>query len=112
MIYPAKHFVTTSDRIHDAIASIKLELKERLKELDRQNKILEGKRLESRTNYDLEMLREIGYCSGIENYSRHLSGRSPGPLELRRAGSRGVERRVVAVFHAIDLRADPEKLQC
>ena len=78
VIYPAKHFVTTSDRIHDAITSIRQELKERLRELDRQNKILEGKRLESRTNYDLEMLREIGYCSGIENYSRHLSGRPPG----------------------------------
>ncbi len=77
-IYPAKHFVTTSERIEDAIHSIKEELVERLRELNKQNKILEAKRLESRTNYDLEMLREIGYCTGIENYSRHISGRPAG----------------------------------
>ncbi|MFA4981925.1 MAG: excinuclease ABC subunit UvrB [Candidatus Omnitrophota bacterium] len=77
-IYPAKHFVTTPDRIEKAIVSIETELEGRLKELRDQNKLLEAQRLESRTNYDIEMMREIGYCSGIENYSRHLSGRSAG----------------------------------
>ena len=77
-IYPAKHFVTTSDRLQGAIAAIGQELAEHLKVLHRNNKLLEAKRLESRTQYDLEMLREIGYCSGIENYSRHISGRSRG----------------------------------
>ena len=77
-IYPAKHFVTTEDKINKAIRSIKSELAERLKELKSQNKLLEAQRLESRTNYDMEMLKELGYCSGIENYSRLLSGRPAG----------------------------------
>ncbi|MBU4149202.1 MAG: excinuclease ABC subunit UvrB, partial [Candidatus Omnitrophica bacterium] len=77
-IYPAKHFVTTQDRINAAIQSIEAELKERLEELRLQNKLLEAQRLESRTHYDLEMLREMGFCNGIENYSRHLSARAPG----------------------------------
>ncbi len=77
-IYPAKHFVTTADKIEMAIASIKEELAERLEELRGENKLLEAQRLESRTNYDMEMLKELGYCSGIENYSRHLSGRAAG----------------------------------
>ncbi len=77
-IYPAKHFVTTKDRIERAIISIEEELKLRLEELCTQNKLLEAQRLESRPNYDIEMMREIGYCNGIENYSRHLSGRPPG----------------------------------
>jgi len=77
-IYPAKHFVTTPDKIEQAIKSIKQELKEQLKELNKENKLLEAQRLESRTKYDLEMLQEIGYCHGIENYSRHISGREPG----------------------------------
>lgn len=77
-IYPAKHFVTTSERREDAIQAIERELAERVKELISQGKDLEAKRIESRTRYDLEMLREVGYCSGIENYSRHLSGRAPG----------------------------------
>ncbi|HXV28285.1 MAG TPA: excinuclease ABC subunit UvrB, partial [bacterium] len=77
-IYPAKHFVTPSGRLEKAIQSIQEELAGRVKELTREGKDLEAKRLESRTRYDLEMLREVGYCSGIENYSRHLSGREPG----------------------------------
>ncbi|MDD5680717.1 MAG: excinuclease ABC subunit UvrB, partial [Candidatus Omnitrophica bacterium] len=77
-IYPAKHFVTTEDKIEKAAVSIKEELKIRLSELIGANKLVEAQRLESRTNYDMEMLKEIGYCNGIENYSRHLSGRLPG----------------------------------
>ncbi|MBI4358604.1 MAG: excinuclease ABC subunit UvrB [Candidatus Omnitrophica bacterium] len=77
-IYPAKHFVTPSDRLKTAIDSIREELAWRVQELLKEGKDLEAKRLESRTRYDLEMLREVGYCSGIENYSRHLSGRAPG----------------------------------
>lgn len=77
-IYPAKHFVTTEDKIKKAVESIKKELKERLKGMQNENKLLEAQRLQSRTNYDIEMLQELGYCTGIENYSRHLSGRSPG----------------------------------
>ncbi|PIQ85433.1 MAG: excinuclease ABC subunit B [Candidatus Omnitrophica bacterium CG11_big_fil_rev_8_21_14_0_20_45_26] len=77
-IYPAKHFVTTSDRLVGAIKSIEAELGQHIKYLIQQGKDLEAKRLESRTRYDMEMLREVGYCAGIENYSRHLSGRTPG----------------------------------
>ncbi|MBU1062487.1 MAG: excinuclease ABC subunit UvrB [Candidatus Omnitrophica bacterium] len=77
-IYPARHFVTTQDKLERAISSIKLELDERLKELKSQNKLLEEQRLNSRTMYDIEMLREMGFCNGIENYSRHLSDRAPG----------------------------------
>ena len=78
VIYPAKHFVTTYDKLITAIDDIKIELKERLGELRSMNKLLEAQRLESRTNYDIEMLQEIGYCSGVENYSRHLQRRVPG----------------------------------
>ncbi|MGZ4950036.1 MAG: excinuclease ABC subunit UvrB [Halobacteriota archaeon] len=77
-IYPATHFITNRARHEEAIHSIKHELAERLEYLRGQDKLLEAQRLEQRTKYDLEMLREIGYCSGIENYSRHLSGRSAG----------------------------------
>ncbi len=77
-IYPAKHFVTSHDKLIAAIESIKQELAERLSQLKQQGKALEAARLESRTNYDLEMLKEAGYCAGVENYSRHLSGRTPG----------------------------------
>jgi len=77
-IYPAKHFVTSREKLTLAIESIRRELEERLEELRRQNKLLEAARLEARTNYDLEMLQEAGYCPGIENYSRHLSQRPPG----------------------------------
>jgi len=77
-IYPAKHFVTSHDKLMRAIEDIQQELAERLGELGRQGKALESARLEARTNYDLEMLREAGYCTGAENYSRHLSRRPPG----------------------------------
>ncbi|GAI03236.1 unnamed protein product, partial [marine sediment metagenome] len=78
IIYPAKHFVTTSSRMERAMKSIEEELRERLIELHSQNKLLETQRVETRTKYDLEMMAEIGYCSGIENYSRHLSARPAG----------------------------------
>jgi excinuclease ABC subunit B len=77
-IYPAKHFVTSQDKLVRAIESIEQELEERLKELKKQGKVLEASRLESRTNYDIEMLKEAGYCAGVENYSRHLSARPSG----------------------------------
>lgn len=77
-IYPAKHFVTPSGRMEQALAGIREELAGRVKELLSQNKDLEAKRLESRVRYDIEMLQELGYCSGVENYSRHLAGRAPG----------------------------------
>jgi excinuclease ABC subunit B len=77
-IYPGTHYVTFRDRIDDAISSIQKELELRLPELKAQNKLLEAQRLEQRTKYDIEMIREMGYCNGIENYSRHLDGRAPG----------------------------------
>ena len=77
-IYPAKHFVTSHDKLMAAIEDIEAELAERLKELRERGKLLEAARLEARTNYDIEMLREAGYCTGVENYSRHLSRRAPG----------------------------------
>jgi excinuclease ABC subunit B len=77
-IYPAKHFVTSHDKLLAAIEDIKVELEERLKELKDQGKLLEAARLEARTNYDIEMLREVGYCHAVENYSRHLQRRAPG----------------------------------
>jgi len=77
-IYPAKHWVTTQQRLNHAIELIEAELEERLAELEADGKLLEAARLKQRTNFDVEMLRETGFCSGIENYSRHLSGRGPG----------------------------------
>ena len=77
-IYPAKHFVTPKDRLESAIKAIKKELKDRLEFLNQEGKLLEAQRLEQRTIYDLEMLKEVGYCNGVENYARHLSGREPG----------------------------------
>ena len=77
-IYPAKHFVTPHDKLMAAIEDIREELKGRLEELKSQGKLLEAQRLEARTNYDIEMLREVGYCTGVENYSRHLQRRAPG----------------------------------
>jgi excinuclease ABC subunit B len=77
-IYPAKHFVTTRPTLERALVDIEAELKERLAELRTQNKLLEAQRLEQRTRFDMEMMREIGYCAGIENYSRHIGGRKPG----------------------------------
>lgn len=77
-IYPAKHFVTTRTRIETAIDNILIELEDRIHELEKENKLVEAQRLNQRTRYDIEMLREIGYCSGIENYSRYLTGRKSG----------------------------------
>ena len=77
-IYPARHFVTTAPRLEQAMKAIEVELEEQLRVMYDENKLLEAQRLEQRTRFDLEMMREIGFCAGIENYSRHLSGRSPG----------------------------------
>jgi excinuclease ABC subunit B len=77
-IYPAKHFVTPEPLLREAIAEIRNELGARVAELKNENKLLEAQRLESRTRYDLEMMAEMGYCAGIENYARYLSGRKPG----------------------------------
>jgi len=77
-IYPASHYVTGQERMKQAVLSIRAELKERLKDLRDQRKLLEAQRLEQRTLYDLELLEEMGFCPGIENYSRHLTGRRPG----------------------------------
>jgi len=77
-IFPANHYATTGEKMLRSISTIEQELQERLKELRDQDKLLEAQRLEQRTNYDLEMLQEIGFCQGIENYSRHISGRAPG----------------------------------
>lgn len=77
-IYPAKHWVTTQERLNASIKLIEQELEERLAELETEGKLLEAARLKQRTNFDIEMLRETGFCSGVENYSRHLAGRAAG----------------------------------
>ncbi|GGD58653.1 excinuclease ABC subunit UvrB [Pseudoxanthomonas indica] len=77
-IYPKTHYATTRERVLTAIETIKVELKDRLENLYAQNKLVEAQRLAQRTQFDLEMMAEVGYCSGIENYSRHLTGKSPG----------------------------------
>lgn len=77
-IYPAKHYVTSLPRFEQALQAIRQELTLRVEELRKQGKLLEAQRVEQRTNFDLEMIQEIGYCNGIENYSRHFDGRSPG----------------------------------
>ena len=77
-IYPAKHFVTPKDRLEDAILAIRTELRDRLDTLNLQGRLLEAQRLEQRTTYDLEMLEQVGYCNGVENYARHLAGRPAG----------------------------------
>ena len=77
-VYPATHYVTFKDRLENGIKSIQAELAARLAVLKKENKLVEAQRLESRTKYDLEMIAEMGYCNGIENYSRHFDGRSPG----------------------------------
>ncbi|MFH1088129.1 MAG: excinuclease ABC subunit UvrB, partial [Chloroflexota bacterium] len=77
-IYPAKHFVTSKDKLTAAIEDVETELRQRLEELRSQSKLVEAQRLEARTRYDIEMLREAGYCAGVENYSRHLQRRPPG----------------------------------
>lgn len=78
IIFPAKHFITTMPHIRDAVARIEEELEQRVQEFKRQNKLLEAQRLQQRTRFDIEMLLEMGYCPGIENYSQHLSGRPAG----------------------------------
>src|ERR1051325_4942375 len=78
VFYPAKQFVTPADKLNRALQTIRAELEDRIKVLESQNKLLEAQRLRIRTEYDLEMLQEMGFCNGIENYSRHLSGRPPG----------------------------------
>ena len=77
-IYPARHFVTPQERLEAACLNIRQELEGRLIELESQNKLLEAQRLEQRCRYDLELLQEVGYCNGVENYSRHLAGKKPG----------------------------------
>ncbi|MUL35169.1 excinuclease ABC subunit UvrB [Gloeocapsopsis dulcis] len=77
-IYPARHFVTPEERLEAACDAIEAELKQQKAELEQASKLLEAQRLDQRTRYDLEMLREVGYCNGVENYSRHLAGRQPG----------------------------------
>ena len=78
MIFPNSHYVTTSDKMEKAIVSIQEELQERIKYFKENNKLIEAQRIEERTNFDIEMMRETGFCQGIENYSRHISGRAPG----------------------------------
>lgn len=78
LILPARHFVTPEEKIKRALSGIKSELEQRLKELKKAGKDVEAYRLEKKTNYDMEMIEEVGYCNGIENYSRHFSGRAPG----------------------------------
>ena len=77
-IYPKSHYATTRERVLSAVDAIKIELRERLEQLYAANKLVEAQRLQQRTTYDLEMMAEVGYCQGIENYSRHLTGRNPG----------------------------------
>lgn len=77
-VYPARHFVTPDDRLEEACEAIESELRGRLEELEKAGNLLEAQRLEQRTRYDLELLREVGYCNGVENYSRHLAGRVAG----------------------------------
>jgi excinuclease ABC subunit B len=77
-VFPATHYVTEKEKMLKAVSNIEIELEQRLGELERQGKLLEAQRLRMRTAYDLEMMREVGFCSGIENYSRHLDGREPG----------------------------------
>lgn len=76
--FPASHYAISRERMEVAITTIEAELEQRLAELRGQEKLLEAQRLEQRTRYDIEMMREMGFCSGIENYSRHLTGRQPG----------------------------------
>src|SRR5437763_2737342 len=77
-VFPATHYVAGPERMERAIGTIEAELADRLTELDRQGKLLEAQRLRMRTTYDIEMMRQVGFCSGIENYSRHIDGRGPG----------------------------------
>lgn len=78
VIFPASHYVTTREKMERAISGIEAELEQRVAYFESQNKLVEAQRIEQRTKYDIEMMREVGFCSGIENYSRHISGREPG----------------------------------
>ncbi|HEY8298256.1 MAG TPA: excinuclease ABC subunit UvrB [Candidatus Baltobacteraceae bacterium] len=78
LIFPAKHFITPDEKLRRAVTSIEIELEDRLKYFKDNGKLIEAQRIEGRTRYDLDMLREVGYCNGVENYSRHLTGREPG----------------------------------
>src|SRR5699024_816911 len=78
MIFPNSHYVTTADKMERAITTIQEELQERIKYFKDNGKLLEAQRIEERTNFDIEMMKETGFCQGIENYSRHISGRKPG----------------------------------
>lgn len=82
-IWPASHYVTARPKMEHAIQTIQEELRERLQQFKEEGKLLEAQRLEMRVNYDLEMLETMGFCSGIENYSRHLDGREPESLRTR-----------------------------
>ncbi len=112
-IYPASHFITPRDRTRRAIEAIEEELEERLAVLRREGKLLEAQRLEQRTRYDLEMMQEMGYCSGIENYSRHLDGRSAGQPPVRAPrllpGGLPPRRRRVAPDRSPDPRDVPRR---
>jgi len=77
-VFPASHYVAGPERMERAIGGIEAELEQRLAELDKQGKLLEAQRLRMRTTYDIEMMRQVGFCSGIENYSRHIDGRAQG----------------------------------
>ena len=77
-VFPSSHFVTSTERLETAKRTIMAELKERLAFFEQENQLLEAQRLEQRTMFDLEMISELGYCNGIENYSRHLTGAAPG----------------------------------
>lgn len=79
-IFPAKHFITPDEKLRRAVTGIEIELEERIKYFKDAGKLLEAQRIEQRTRYDLDMLREVGYCNGVENYSRHLAGREPGSI--------------------------------
>ena len=81
-VFPGSHFVTSKDRLQRACATIKDELRDRLDYFHRANRLVEAQRLDQRTMFDLEMIQELGYCTGIENYSRHLSGRPAGSSSL------------------------------
>ena len=78
MIYPNSHYVTSKDKLERAIGTIEEELEDRIKYFTEKKKLIEAQRIEERTNFDIEMLKETGFCQGIENYSRHISGREPG----------------------------------
>ena len=78
MIFPNSHYVTTSDKMEHAITTIEEEMKQQVEYFKSQGKLIEAQRIEERTNFDIEMMKETGFCQGIENYSRHISGREPG----------------------------------